>query len=95
MILEEIRMRDDTPDDLVHDLFAEALFPGHPLGREVAGTDDDDHCDGAWRRSPRSTREHYRPVAVVVAAAGNLDHDVIVERVGAELRRRGAARRRR
>ena len=40
VILEEIRMRDDTPDDLVHDVFAGALFPGHPLGREVAGTQE-------------------------------------------------------
>ena len=40
VILEEIRMRDDTPDDLVHDLFADALFPRHPLGREIAGSQD-------------------------------------------------------
>ncbi len=39
VILEEIGMRDDTPDDLVHELFAEALFPDHPLGREVLGSD--------------------------------------------------------
>src|SRR6478672_5143708 len=40
VILEEIRMRDDTPDDLVHDLFADALFARHPLGREIAGSQD-------------------------------------------------------
>ena len=39
VILEEIKMRDDVPDDLVHEVFAGALFPGHPLGREVAGSD--------------------------------------------------------
>ena len=38
VILEEIRMRDDTPDDLVHDLFANAVFPDHPIGREVIGS---------------------------------------------------------
>ena len=38
VILEEIRMRDDTPDDLVHELFAAAMFPGHPIGREITGT---------------------------------------------------------
>jgi len=38
VILEEIRMRDDTPDDLVHEAFASALFAGHPLGREIAGS---------------------------------------------------------
>ena len=40
VILEEIRMRDDTPDDLVHDVFAEALFPEHPLGREISGSQE-------------------------------------------------------
>ena len=73
MILEEIGMRDDTPDDLVHDLFAQALFPEHPLGREVLGSRDDDHGDAARRRSPRTTRAHYQPANIVVAAAGNLD----------------------
>ena len=55
VILEEIGMRDDTPDDLVHDLFASALFPDHPLGREVLGSEDVDHGDGArrHRRVPR------------------------------------------
>ncbi len=42
VILEEIGMRDDTPDDLVHDLFTRTHFPDHPLGREVSGTDGDD-----------------------------------------------------
>ena len=36
VILEEIHMRDDTPDDLVHDVFADAVFPEHPIGREVS-----------------------------------------------------------
>ena len=56
VILEEIGMRDDTPDDLVHDLFAGAIFPDHPLGREVLGSDDIDHGDGArrHRRVPRA-----------------------------------------
>ena len=49
VILEEIRMRDDTPDDLVHEAFAGALFPEHPLGREIAGTHRDHHRDVARR----------------------------------------------
>ena len=40
VILEEIGMRDDAPDDIVHELANEALFPGHPLGRSVLGTRD-------------------------------------------------------
>ncbi|MBC8140920.1 MAG: insulinase family protein, partial [Armatimonadetes bacterium] len=38
VVLEEIKERDDAPDDLVHDLFAETLYPDHPLGRAVIGT---------------------------------------------------------
>jgi predicted Zn-dependent peptidase len=80
VILEEIRMRDDTPEDLVHDIFADAMFPSHPIGREVIGfrstieamTRDD--IDGLHRL-------HYHPSNVVVAVAGNLEHDHVVELV--------------
>jgi predicted Zn-dependent peptidase len=80
VILEEIRMRDDTPDDLVHDVFASALFPAHPLGREISGS---------MESIAAVTREqiadyhaaHYVPSNVVVAVAGNIDHDDVVERV--------------
>ncbi len=73
VILEEIGMRDDSPEDLVHDLFARALFPDHPLGREVLGTDE------TIEAMPRAGiahfhRAHYRPTNVVLAAAGNLTH---------------------
>jgi predicted Zn-dependent peptidase len=82
VILEEIRMRDDTPDDLVHDLFANALFPGHPLGREVAGTHD---TITAMSRDAIAAyhRAHYHPENVVVAVAGNIDHDAVVKMVEA------------
>jgi predicted Zn-dependent peptidase len=80
VILEEIRMRDDTPDDLVHDLFASALVPDHPLGREVLGTQP---SIGAMSREAIADyhRHHYRPANVVVAAAGNLTHRQVVDRV--------------
>ncbi|MDZ4826918.1 MAG: pitrilysin family protein [Actinomycetota bacterium] len=73
VILEEIGMRDDSPEDLVHDLFAQALFPEHPLGREVLGT------DATIEAMPRAGiaqfhSAHYRPTNVVLAAAGNLTH---------------------
>ena len=84
VILEEIRMRDDTPDDLVHELFGAALFPGDPLGREVLGTKE-----SIESMTPEAIagyhRRHYRPGNVVVAAAGNLTHDHVVERVSAHL----------
>jgi predicted Zn-dependent peptidase len=82
VILEEIGMRDDTPDDLVHDLFASALFPEHPLGREVLGSEA---SITAMERDDIAAYHgaHYRPANVVFAAAGNLTHEKVLELVDA------------
>jgi predicted Zn-dependent peptidase len=82
VILEEIGMRDDTPDDLVHDLFAQAVFPEHPLGREVLGGFD------SITEMPRDDiasyhAAHYHPSNMVLAAAGNLTHDELLALVAA------------
>jgi len=84
VILEEIRMRDDTPDDLVHDVFASAVFPAHPIGREIVGSPEtitamDRDAIASFHAS------HYHPSNVVVAAAGNLEHDEVVAMVEAGL----------
>ena len=80
VILEELHMRDDAPDDLVHELFARAMFPDHPLGREVLGTQQS--IEDMTRDSiEHFHRRHYRPSAIVVAAAGNLTHDRVVDRL--------------
>ncbi len=91
VILEEIGMRDDAPDDVVHELANEALFPGHPLGRSVLGTRD---TIAAMSRDAIAEyhAEHYRPSNVVIAAAGNLDHAVVAERVHAGLPGRSGVR---
>ena len=82
VVLEEIAMYEDDPQDKVHDLIAEAVFAGAPLGRSVigraeviAGTPVD--AIAAFHR------ERYTPVNVVVAAAGNIDHEQIVSLVTA------------
>jgi predicted Zn-dependent peptidase len=78
VILEEILMHGDEPADLVHDLFSEALWPGHPLGREVLG--DAETISAITRDQIVAFHgEHYRPANLVVAAAGDLTHDQIVE----------------
>ena len=82
VILEEIGMRDDTPDDLVHDLFAGALFPDHPLGREVLGSDTS-ITEMARDDIAAYHAAHYRPSNVVLAAAGNLTHDRVLELIDA------------
>ncbi|HUH07998.1 MAG TPA: pitrilysin family protein [Egibacteraceae bacterium] len=80
VVLEEIRMHRDAPDDLVHSVFSEALFRGHPLGREVLGSED---TITAMTRDQvnRYYRRQYVPANLVVAAAGNLDHAEVVRLV--------------
>jgi predicted Zn-dependent peptidase len=82
VILEEIAMHDDEPGDEVHDLFIAAVYADHPLGRLISGTEA--------TVSPMSReqieafyRSRYVSPAIVVAAAGNLDHAEVVDRVRA------------
>jgi predicted Zn-dependent peptidase len=78
VILEEIHMHDDTPDDLIHDLFNETLWPEHPLGRPILGTAES--ITAATRDQVRRFyRRHYVPGSLVVVAAGNLDHDALLQ----------------
>jgi len=77
VVLEEIAMYEDTPHELVHDLFSEAVFGDHPLGRPVIGTTEvistvSRRAVGAYHRSA------YAGDNVVIAAAGNLEHDRFV-----------------
>jgi predicted Zn-dependent peptidase len=74
VILEEINMHEDAPDELVHDVFMERLWPGDPLGRPVLGTAE---TISAMSRDQvrRFWKKHYVPGNFVVSAAGNLDHD--------------------
>jgi predicted Zn-dependent peptidase len=75
VVLEEIAMNDDDPSDTVHEAFTAKLFGDTPLGRPILGTTDT--INGITREQ---IFEHYRaryvPENVVVAAAGNLDHNV-------------------
>jgi predicted Zn-dependent peptidase len=77
VILEEINVHEDTPDDLIHDLFVESLWPDHPLGRPVLGTRRS--IKAATRDQVRRFyRRHYVPGNLVVGAAGNLQHEQLV-----------------
>lgn len=89
VILDEIAMHDDDPDDVVHNLFAEQAWgPGTPLGRDIAGTEKS--IEALTRDQVRRFyRRHYRPATMVVAVAGNVDHDDVVARVGEAFGRRG------
>jgi len=73
VILEEIAMVEDTPDDLVMELFTGAFWPDHPLGRPILGTRRS--VKGFTRSELLSFfRTTYRPGDLFVTAAGNLDH---------------------
>lgn len=73
VIVEEINMRDDDPGDLIHDLFAEGVWDGHPLGRPVLGTRET-IASVSRDQVKRFYTRLYRPPHFVIAAAGNSEH---------------------
>ncbi len=80
VILEEIAMLDDEPGEDVHDLFAQAVYGDHPLGRRIIGTVET--IAGMARRQIHSYyRRRYVAPVVVVAAAGRLEHQRVVRLV--------------
>jgi len=87
VVLEEIAMYDDAPQDLVHDLIAEAIFGDHPLGRPVIGTAE---VIATIRREAIADYHGamYTPANIVVAAAGNIEHGQVVDLVARALERR-------
>ena len=78
VILQEIRMVDDTPDDLVHDLFFERFWRGAPLGRPILGNM---RTVSAFTRDDVVDyyRERYLPGSVLITAAGGLKHSKVVK----------------
>ncbi len=80
VVLEEIAMRDDDPEDLLHEVFQETLFAGHPLADPVLGTEES--IRGLAPAAIRAFyRDSYRPPEMVLAVAGNVDHDDVVRLV--------------
>jgi predicted Zn-dependent peptidase len=74
VVLEEIAMYEDTPHELVHDLFSQAVFGDHPLGRPILGTADVISTVGR-RTLATYHRRMYSPGNIVFAAAGNVRHE--------------------
>ncbi|MCH5586261.1 insulinase family protein [Shimazuella sp. AN120528] len=78
VVLEEIAMVEDTPDDLIHDLLSEISFSTHPLGNPVIGTKE--NVSSFTRDQLIAYREqYYNPHNVVIALAGNLPDDFILQ----------------
>ena len=80
VILDEIAMHDDDPDDVVHNLFAAQAWGDSPLGRPIAGTVRSIRSMSR-EQVVRFYRRHYRPANMAVAVAGNLDHATVVRQV--------------
>ena len=81
VILQEIGQANDTPDDIIFDHFQEVAFPTQPIGRPVLGSEE------GIRSMPRSVltgymKRHYAHSNVVIAAAGKLEHNAILDLVG-------------
>ncbi|WP_017623381.1 M16 family metallopeptidase [Nocardiopsis chromatogenes] len=80
VILEEIAMYEDEPGDLVDDVFAEHFYAGSALGRPILGTNDTIGRIPRDRIAEQYARA-YRPPELVVAAAGGLEHEAVVDLV--------------
>jgi predicted Zn-dependent peptidase len=83
VIQEEIKMVEDTPDDLVHEIFTQTYWRGHALGRPILGTRRT--VRGFDRKGlVRYFRRHYAPNNLLIAAAGHLRHSQIVDLIQKE-----------
>ena len=78
VILEEIKMDEDNPDYLVHEIFTQNFFKDHPLGKPILGTQE---TVKRFERQPvmEAYTHRFAPGNLIVSAAGNLDHDQFVE----------------
>jgi predicted Zn-dependent peptidase len=85
VVLQEFGMVEDTPDDVIHDLFAERVWPRHPLGRPILG---DRKVVQALDRDTvlRHFRTEYSPERITIAAAGHVRHQQLVDLLGSRFR---------
>jgi predicted Zn-dependent peptidase len=86
VVLQEIKMVEDTPDDYIHDLFHHSFWGDHPLGYPITGVKED--VLSLQREGIIAfLQTKYTPDRLIVAAAGDLDHGQVVELVEAQLGR--------
>lgn len=84
VIIEEINMYEDTPDDLIHDVFSRRMWSQHPLGSPILGTKAS--VAGFQQEHIRDFyRDYYQPANMVIAVAGNIDSEKVRDAVGSHL----------
>jgi predicted Zn-dependent peptidase len=80
VIMEEINMYEDSPEDLVHDLFTQGVWSGNPLGMSILGTEDS--LNGLNRDKMFDYyKANYTPENIVISVVGNIKHEAVVEKV--------------
>jgi len=80
VIIEEIKMNEDSPEELLGDIFQREFFPGHPMGLAITGTSETVRTFGhEWVSAYH--RSAFTPPNLIITAAGNVDHNDVVERV--------------
>jgi predicted Zn-dependent peptidase len=83
VILQEIKMRDDSPEEAIHDRFHQSFWNGNSLGNSILGTEDT--IGGLSRDMIYAYKQsHYRPDDIIISAAGNVSHETLVNLVQAE-----------
>ena len=83
VILQEIKMRDDSPEEAIHDRFHQNFWSGHALGNSILGSEE------TITRLSREVvaqykQSRYRPDDIIISAAGNVNHETLVGLVAAE-----------
>jgi len=83
VVIEEIKMYEDSPDELIHDIFSEYVWNDHPLGKPILGTEESIR---SLSRDKIMTflSEHYAPDNVVIAVAGKIKHVDVVEKLSTQ-----------
>ena len=88
VILEELAMNDDDPQDVAHEAFAQAVLGDHPLGRPIGGTNETISAvtrDAVWEHY----QNNYRPQDLVIVAAGGVEHSQLISLVEQALLKAG------
>lgn len=81
VVLQEVKMVEDTPDDYVHDLFSRAFWGDHPMGQPVIGRIEKIQSFSR-EQIVRYFNKHYRSDRMIISVAGNVEHGMVVDMVG-------------
>jgi len=80
VVIEEIKMYEDSPDELIHDIFSEHVWNEHPLGKPILGTEESIRALSR-DKIMQFLSEHYAPDNVVIAVAGKIKHEDVVAKL--------------